>query len=339
MIKPRKQRSGRKESAEKAEQDRILAPSRQETLLPFYKKDGDARFEDICVEIAQKEDEIEAADKKNAAYRAQYGVDVEGFDQADATVLVISCKNYQKIDARKIKDWGDDFLNCWEEHWKHKAVKRFVLAVTVELNSDRLRDAIRGEKKRFAGVGIGYECWGTRQLTSKLRPYPALVTALFNAGWAEAVCGTHVLSQVPSTVAVSAAQSLLGVGIEVTPKSFFDALSEATERSLEEAQGRARRGDATSLSTLLDHTRRNHVAWEKLDARVRARFLRSDALRRVELSDLEETRSLLDAADMLAPPTDRTARALVLYKIEGVAPVLAYLSEPLAGKECRLRAA
>lgn len=339
MSKTRRRRSGGKQSAETPDTDAILPPTRDERLLPFYKKDGDARFEDICVEIAQNEDGIETADKKNAAFRAQYGVDVEAFDRAGDPILVISCKNYQKIDAPKISEWSDDFLNHWEDHWKGKGVKSFVLAVTIELNADRLRAAIWEEKKRFAAVGIAYECWGTRQLTSKLRPYPALVTALFNAGWAEAVCGTHVLSEAPSAVAISPTQPLVGAGIELTPASVFDALSQATERSLEDAHARARGGDPTALSALLANTRRDHVVWEKLDARVRARFLRSDALRKAELGDLEETRGLLDAADMLAPPADRTARALVLYKVEGLPSALAHLSKPASGKECHLRSA
>src|SRR5262245_2554142 len=169
-MKKRKKRAGKtsRNCPPRRDANGYLMPSgRDDSLLPFYGEGRDSRFEQICVDIAEKEPGIECADRKNQHYRKQYGVDVEAFDtKHHRPALVISCKCYKKIKTDDLKTWSHDFLIHWDDYWKGKGVRRFVLAVTVELNKDKLQDAIRAEKARFRSYGINYECWGTRQLTS-----------------------------------------------------------------------------------------------------------------------------------------------------------------------------
>jgi hypothetical protein len=168
MSKARRRRFGGKQSAERADSDAILPPTRDERLLPFYKKDSDARFEDLRRD-RQKKDSIETADKKMPFQRSTGDVEAFDWQRSDPSFLARTIKGQSGM--------KDDF-RTGARTWAGREALR--LAVTIELNADSLREAIR---EAFRSDRIVGECWG-RGAHLKVTAISSAGVALFNAGWA-----------------------------------------------------------------------------------------------------------------------------------------------------------
>lgn len=157
-------------------------------LLPLAQV-HDENFEYICLKLAECEPDVVQAELKRGRGVDQYGADVEGFSAEHHPILIVSAKRWQRINSSLLREWGRSFVDSFEQHWKSKGVRRFVIAVTVELNDDSLNDTIRSEKQRFKSLGISYEVWGLNQLTNRLRALPRLVATYFHPGWVPIICG------------------------------------------------------------------------------------------------------------------------------------------------------
>jgi hypothetical protein len=301
-------------------------------------------FEEITLDIADKEPGIVRAELKRISGVAQYGVDVEGFSEDQKPVLVISCKRYRQIQPHDLTTWSADFLKHIGDHWKDKGVKRFVLAVTVELNNDGLNDQIALESARFKAVGIAYEVWGLRKLTDKLRPMPYAIVKFFHPGWLEAIGAATELtaatnlpnpsaSTASSTATAAVTQSLGGVADAVRQR-----LGDVFANQLEEALQRLREGVGRPLRALVDSLKADRVSWDTLSPEVKAKFLRAEGSLAVRNDELAVAKACYADADAYALPSDRTPAALVVRLEEGAAPALSLVNHPTTSSEAGIRA-
>src|SRR5215217_3322275 len=179
-------KTAKTEKGQADEELRSRPPAPNQRRLPLFAM-HDADFEETLADVAEKEPGIVRAELKRISGVAQFGVDVEGFNNEQKPTLVISCKCYKQIQPANLTEWSTDFLKHLDGHWKGKGVKRFALAVTVELNNDGLNDRIALETAKFKAKGIRYEVWGLKKLTDKLRPLPFAILKFFQPGWLEMI--------------------------------------------------------------------------------------------------------------------------------------------------------
>lgn len=316
-----------------------LLPRRlQEQLLPLEGVPDD-RFEHLCVDLAEREPGIVRAELKRTAGVRQFGVDVEGFDAAQAPVLVISSKRYQAITAGDLKTWTDDFLNHWPTHWLGKGVCRFVLAVTVGLNNDDLNAAIAAEAKRFAAIGVGYEVWGLQALTSRLKANADLIPGYFHPAWKDAIAG---YSSEAGAYAVSpiASAPVAPVGIEALPQASGQEIAkrygEEIVQSLESALERFREGRTTPLVALLARLKEDRVGFDALSAEVKSRLLRAEASLAFARDDAKAAREALTQAWHFHVPPDRVGEAQLLHAEGRSRDAIALLAVPANQREWEL---
>ncbi|RVC71057.1 MAG: hypothetical protein EOS81_11010 [Mesorhizobium sp.] len=233
-------KKAKNEKSQPSNELRSLPPAPNQRRLPLHEM-HDEDFEEILADVSEKEPGIIRAELKRTSGVEQFGVDIEGFSDDQKPMLVISCKCYRSIQPAKLKGWSNDFLDHIGGHWKEKGVKRFVLAVSVELNDDRLNAQIAVESARFKALGIGYEVWGLKKLTDKLRPIPHAIAKFFHPGWLEAIGAATAMaaranlpnpsgSTANSTATAQAAQSLSGVAGAVRQR-----LGDAIANQLEDA--------------------------------------------------------------------------------------------------------
>ncbi len=72
----------------------------------------DEDFEDLCVELTEREAGVTRAELKRSRGVAQFGVGVEGFDRKQAPSVVLSAKRHKRVRPSKLKGWSDDFLKA-----------------------------------------------------------------------------------------------------------------------------------------------------------------------------------------------------------------------------------
>ena len=161
-----------------------LSPS---NLPPFHQMPADA-FEEMCCAILANEPDNVTADLYHRPRQAQYGIDIIGH-RHDRTIYVISCKCYSNLTKGNLANWSEDFLKHWDDHWKEKSIRKFILAVSVDVKSRERKDEIEAERKRFAKIGIEYEVWPPRYMQEKLRHHPGLIAQFLGIEWVSRLCG------------------------------------------------------------------------------------------------------------------------------------------------------
>lgn len=337
------QKTAKTEKGKPSNELRSLPPAPNQRRLPLHEM-HDKDFEEILVDVAEKEPGIVRAELKRISGVAQYGVDIEGFSEEQSPGLVISCKRYKRIQPANLTTWSTDFLKHVGEHWKDKNVKRFVLAVSVELNDDGLNAQIAAESARFRAVGIGYEIWGLKKLTDKLRPIPYAIVKFFQPGWLEMIGAGPALtattslpspgtSTANSTATAAVTQSLSGVTDAVRQR-----LGDATANRLEAALQHLREGVSKPLRTLVDELKADRLSWDLLSADVKAKFLRAEGSLAIRGNDLAAAKACYGEADAYAPPPDRTPSVLVTRLVAGAASALELVDNPVTSSEASVRA-
>lgn len=320
-----------------------MPPAPNQRRLPLHEM-HDEDFEEILADVSEKEPGIIRAELKRTSGVEQFGVDIEGFSDDQKPMLVISCKCYRSIQPAKLKGWSNDFLDHIGGHWKEKGVKRFVLAVSVELNDDRLNAQIAVESARFKALGIGYEVWGLKKLTDKLRPIPHAIAKFFHPGWLEAIGAATAMaaranlpnpsgSTANSTATAQAAQSLSGVAGAVRQR-----LGDAIANQLEDALQRLREGINKPLRALVDNLKADRLSWDMLSPDLKAKFLRAEGSLAVRNNDLALAKSCYGEADVYAPSSDRTPSVLVARLEVDADFALALVGNPTTSAEAGARA-
>lgn len=320
-------------------------PSLQrERLLPLLAV-GSVKFEELCCDILKKEfKEAQRSSLKRRRGLPQFGVDVEGFDNSSDPFVVISAKCYAEIKGWHLAPWTKDFTDHLEGHWKGKEVKHFVLAVSHECNDDDINDAARLLSASLRPLGIQFTLWNSHKITELMKDDPVLVGKYFNRYWVDAICGDIVVGH-PSIEGSTPINNQTRAALNVAriAASELEALSirlsQAWSLRLDAAISQLRRGKTSDISDWLKDAKQDQSLWTTLAADTKAKALRAAALVLLREDDIDGAAALLTEADGLAPPPDRSARAILERSRSGPAIAANCLPEPLTTRERELKAA
>ncbi|WP_221983379.1 restriction endonuclease [Rhizobium laguerreae] len=318
--------------------DPITQPSlARHRLLPIVDV-GSVKFEHLCQDLlrnAFKEDVRRVALKRRSGFR-QFGADVEGFDELQRPVVVVSCKCYRAIEATEVRLWIEDFRKHLDGHWAKKGVKHFVLAVSVEFKDDDMNDAARALAEDLNARGIRFWIWDSFELSEMLRRDPVTVDRYFNRYWREAIAG-DVPEGAPTqtTSALFAVQNPAAIGgiFAQIEAQYLPPLNDLAAKSLEQALKELRRGRRSAFVRWFADARGNDVVWAGTSNEVRSKALRAAAMVALADGDTKEAGALLDQSEVLHRSQDRTARAMLLRATEGLAAAVSHLADPANGKE------
>ena len=194
----------------------------------------------------------------HAPRQPQFGIDIIGELIDGSGTVVVSCKCYGTIKKGQIAQWSDDFLGHWENQWKEKRVRRFILSVAAPIHSQQRRVEIAGETERFAEIDIPYEAWGPHQLQEKLRPHAGIVSQYLGQEWVPRLCGQIEWEVKQPTVDAALVGQLASSQAALAAE--IDVRIQAAEMSL-------RRGDASAMDRALDVVQGDPARWSSLQGR------------------------------------------------------------------------
>lgn len=311
------------------------SPRRQKPVTPSLRRADPPKFaemtpddfEEFCCALLDKEPGVTRADLYHTRFDAQYGIDA--FGETAAGLVVVSCKRCGQIRKGEIAKWSDDFLKHWDSQWKDKPVLRFVLAVTVNTNSQaRLKD-ITAATARFAEHGVAFEVWAPRQIQERLRGQPGVVSQFLGGReWVERLCDADFAAQAADVTREDLKDRLEGLA---------QALSGETERSLETATRRLEQGDVAGVETLLASVRTG-PGWDALTPDLKARTVRLQGSAALTRGDVGRAKVFSSEADAIAPASEPRLVALIAMNEHGAAAALEVLGEPDSPRGRSLRA-
>lgn len=313
----------------------------RERLLPLVEV-GSVKFEELCRDVLQLAfPDVTRTSLKRERGQRQFGVDVEGFDALGRTTVVISAKCYRKVEGWHFRPWIEDFRKELDKHWKDKGVTDFVLAVTNDCNHDDINDSARLLAEELHQRGIRFHLWGSMRLTDLvMRDGPQLVDRYFYKGWYEVLSGsfapgasaasatTPVVPPAPSTIRQEAEEL----------RSVLDQIEVRSQETLEAALEADRAGRSNALREWLADARADSRRWQALTPQTRAKALRSQAVLAMRDGDVEAADALLDEADGVSAPADRSGRAMALTVRGDRAGALGLLNEPVTLREREIKA-
>ena len=158
---------------------------------PFHEMSGyPLRFERLTLEVMNLEPELHRALLFRPDGEKQFGIDVLADLRGGAGIDVASCKCQERVRPGELKTWSTDFLKHWDDEWKGKHVRRFILVVATDnIETAAFLTARDVEKARFEAFGVDYEVWGARQLAERLRASRSVVVHRLGEVWADRLCG------------------------------------------------------------------------------------------------------------------------------------------------------
>lgn len=146
-------------------------------------------FERLCRRMALLSGEVADARVYGTSGHAQQGIDILVRMQ-DGLFEVWQSKRHATFGPSNVTKAIDYFL---AHEWAKKA-KRFVLAVTSELSTPRVIDALAAAATALGEKGIAFEALGAVDITDRLRNHPDIIHDFFDMPWVDAVSGTEAVA-------------------------------------------------------------------------------------------------------------------------------------------------
>ncbi|GLK76463.1 hypothetical protein GCM10008171_17170 [Methylopila jiangsuensis] len=303
---------------------------------------GSVKFEELCRDVLQLHfPDVTRTSLKRRRGQEQFGVDVEGFDELGRTTVVISAKCYRKVEGWHFRPWIEEFCTELDRHWKDKGVTDFVLAVTDDCNDDDINDSARLLIEELKQRGITFHLWGAQHLTDLvIKGGPQLVDRYFYRGWYDVLSGSLAAGASATSGALPVAPQAPLTFRQETEEllSILDKIEITSQKALEAALEADRAGRSNALRQWLADTRADSRRWQALTAETQAKALRAQAVLHLRDSDVSSAEALLDEADLLSPPPDRSARAMALNVKGETREALELLSGALTPREREIRA-
>ncbi len=209
---------------------------------------------------------------------------------------------------------------------------RFILAVTVNLNSRARLDDIKAANARFAEFGIAFEAWGPRQLQELSRGEPGIVSQFLGQEWVGRICGDLESDRTAARAADAARDDL-----ENRLAAMAKALSGEAEQKLETARRRLEQGDVSEVETLLRELRTSPT-WETLDASARASAVRLQGSVALTRGEIRIAKAFAAEAETIAKASEPRLTALIAMNEQGAEAALDVLGEPTSPQGRSLRA-
>lgn len=311
-----------------------ITPSPNRSKPPaFHELDADA-FEEMSCALYEKEPGISKADLYGTKRQPQYGIDVIAERTDGDGIEVASCKCHGNVAKGNIPQWSDDFLTHWENHWKVRKVRKFVLIVASAVNSMQRAAEIEAEKARFAVFGVTYEVWGPRQLQEKIRHYPGLVSQYLGTEFIPRLCGVS-----PSVeTAYSQGSETLSAQVMAQVGALHVALSGEMDKRLDRAFEGILCGNLDVIDAELEDIRTGKN-WTQLVPNTQARVIRLQASLRLQRGDIDGAEDLANEADAIVKPDEPRLRALLASRRMGAEKGLVILGRPTSRDGVQLQAA
>lgn len=311
-----------------------IPPSVNPSIPPnFYRMPADS-FEEMSCALYQEESGISTADLYRRKYQRQFGIDIIATRIDGTGVEVGSCKCYSTIRKGQIPQWGEEFLTHWDSHWKAKNVRKFVLIVASDVNSEEREIEIDAEKARFESYGVTYDVWGPRQLQNKLHRFRGIVSRYLDPWWADRLCGST-----QNTASTSVADTgTIPASIIAQISSLQKLLSGSTEKQLETAFEEIQRGNLNTVETQLIDIRTGE-AWSQMLPDVQARVIRLQASLALQRGHIVIAEQLANEADHIHTPKELRLRALIATRKGDIENALEILGEPASRDGVQLRVA
>lgn len=309
-----------------------IPPSPNRSQSPdFHKLDADT-FEEMSCAIYQEEAGISIAELYRTKRQKQFGVDII-CEQAEGTSKeVASCKCYSIVKKGNIALWSNDFLKHWDGYWKAKDVRKFVLIVASNVNSKEREAEIDIEKNRFNLIGLKYEVWGPRQIQSKIRKHPGIVSQYLGDYWVSQLCGTTL------TISTSPPNDsdIVSAAIIAQLSALQKSLSGTINEQLDSAQEEIHQGNTIKVETKLAEIRSGQN-WQHLLPEVQARVIRLQASLQLQSGNIDGAETLATEADAICLQKEPRLRALIAYRKFGLEKGLEVLGEPASQDGLHLR--
>ncbi|MCO6415795.1 hypothetical protein JYK14_06335 [Siccirubricoccus sp. KC 17139] len=311
----------------------MINPRVNPALPPAFHEMAPATFEEMTCALMSREPDISRADLYRISGQKQYGIDVLA-DREDGRIEVASCKCYDTLKKGDLGKFSDEFLKHWDMHWKGRPVRRFVLAVSVDVHSAQRDAEVQQEKARFAKLGVEYEVWAPRQLQERLRPWPGIVSQFMTPEHVSRLCG-----QVASPLATSSPVAAVADGVtDEALRDLSEALSRQVGHRLDHLLDRLRSGETPETEAALRQIVEG-PEWSNLHEGTKARVLRLQASARLHNGDDEAAWRLAEQADAFEHQKEPRLRALLTCRRDGTAAALAVLGEPETQDGAHLKAA
>ncbi|WP_174802103.1 tetratricopeptide repeat protein [Martelella limonii] len=279
----------------------------REDTLPCHSIPED-RFEAACRELARFAfPELKRFELKNAKGDKQYEVDVECFNDNQQPEVVIQCKRYKEISPSKITDWTKGFIDELSGHWHGKGVKHYILAITVDGNSDNINKKVKAACDLIKAKGLEFSIWFNADLTNFFRKDPSFVRHFFHEAWVDAISAGPVQRSSGNQM------SGLATGGESASLSKIAQLGSAVTA---EVEGRidllekgAKAGKPAELREYLQDLYEVKAKWEPLGDTTKSRILRRLSLFLVNEGDAKKARDCFELANEFGKAKDKTAEA------------------------------
>jgi hypothetical protein len=209
-------------------------PVRSRTgILPFTSLTWED-FERLCVRLAGRGADVEAAWAYGKSGHAQHGIDVL-VRVPDGAFYVWQSKRHESISKAKIEAAVQYFLS---RKWAKQAT-RFVLAVGCEFSSPAVVEAIEAARDKLHARNIEFEPLDATELTQRLRNDAELIDDFFGRPWAEAICPPEAVEQLSQRLSRFDAADLRN-GLQSCYNSWISTVDPGLPIVGVDAQGRTR---------------------------------------------------------------------------------------------------
>ncbi|MEH2567133.1 NACHT domain-containing protein [Bradyrhizobium sp. AZCC 2289] len=202
-------------------------------VLPFTSLTWED-FERLCVRLAERGANVEAAWAYGKTGHAQHGIDVL-VRLPDGTYHVWQSKRHTSISKAKIDAAVQYFLR---RKWAQRAT-RFVLAVACEFSSPAVIDAIEAARDKLRARNIDFEALDASHLTQQLKDEPIVVDDFFKRQWVEAICLPEAVEQLRQRLSRFDAADLKN-GLQSCYNSWISTVDPGLPIVGVDAQGRTR---------------------------------------------------------------------------------------------------
>lgn len=309
----------------------VPLPARhKEYRLPFAHIHADD-FEYACQDLARNAfPELQPELKRRKGLK-QFEVDIECFNKHQDPEVVIQSKCYAKVTPSEYVGWIDTFIGELNGHWKGKKVQRFVLAVTVEGNSDKLREKCKKAVKDLKSYGIEFEPWFLDKLTELVRGDPSFIDRYFNSAWKDAISvRTGPAEALSSPIIVDEAASML--------VNLSTQVADAVNQIIDQLEQKAKSGNSSELKEYLEDFYFTKEKWDNTSPETRARILERLAIFALQVEDISLAEEYLEEARKFAPPKNQIAHARLTCLKDGLGAAIDLLADSQDQHEVELRA-
>tara|TARA_R110000787_G_scaffold52367_1_gene123359 strand:- start:43 stop:6141 length:6099 start_codon:yes stop_codon:yes gene_type:complete len=308
---------------------------KREFRLPFAAL-HESDFEYACQDLARIAFGNLRPELKRTKGKSQYEVDVECFNASQSPEVVIQSKRYKSITDSKFLGWVNDFVDELDGHWKNSGVQKYILAVTVEGNSDKLNKACKTAAEKLKTYGIEFEPWFLAKLTDLARQDSSLVDRYFEDSWVRAISaksnslGHDGRSNAPEK---SASGITLGNTAISAISNLSAHLTEGVEKLIDQLDLEAKAGNTKELRRYLSELRDTESKWDPIAPGTKARILRRLGMLFIQDGEVELAEGLIVSARKFAAPKNRNTEALLISRKQGLDEAIMFLNQPESPEE------